>query len=79
MLPVVLTAFHRAVATAVAWRRQQQDRRQLMAMGEAELRDIGIGRGQIPGVLEATPSQGTPRHAAIRSETWSGAPGETTA
>ena len=70
MLPLVSTAIRRIVASMAAWRREQQDRQQLMAMGEAELRDIGIGRGQIPGVLEATPSHSAPLHAANRSEAW---------
>ena len=76
MLPLASTALRRFMAAAAAWHRQQQDRRQLMAMGEAELRDLGIGRGQIPGVLEATAGQSAPRHTAIRSEAWVRARGE---
>lgn len=70
MLPLVSTALRRFMTAAAAWRREQQDRRQLMAMSEAELRDIGIGRSQIPGLLETAPSQGIHRQATARSETW---------
>lgn len=66
MSPLKPPVFRRIASALAAWRRQQQDCRQLMAMGEAELRDLGIGRGQIPALLlEAVPSQSTLGHAAI--------------
>ena len=33
-------------------RRRGRDRRQLSAMSERELRDLGVGRSEIPGLLE---------------------------
>ena len=70
MLPLVSTALRRIAASAAAWRRAQQDRQQLMAMDDAELRDLGIGRGQIPHVLGAAPSQHASWHAAVPPEGW---------
>ena len=65
MSPINPLSFLLRVAPALAaWRRRQQDRRQMLAMSDAELRDLGIGRGQIPALLETAPSQGTPWHAA---------------
>ena len=55
--------FHRIASALAAWRRRQQDRRQMLAMSEAELRDLGIGRGQIPALLETAPSHSAPWHA----------------
>ena len=56
--------FQRIASALAAWRRRQQDRRQMLAMSDAELRDLGIGRGQIPALLETVPSQHAPLHAA---------------
>ena len=47
--------FQRIASALAAWRRRQQDRRQMLAMSDAELRDLGIGRGQIPALLETVP------------------------
>lgn len=33
-------------------RRRHHDQRQLAAMSERELRDLGVGRSQIPGLLK---------------------------
>ena len=33
-------------------RRRQRDRHQLAAMSERELRDLGVGRSQIPGLMK---------------------------
>ncbi len=44
----------RLAAAAAAWQRRQRDRQQLMAMSEAELRDLGIGRSQVPGLTGLT-------------------------
>lgn len=60
MPPIHPLLFQRIASALAAWRRQQLDRRQMLAMSEAELRDLGIGRGQIPALLEAAPSQPTP-------------------
>ncbi len=56
--------FRRIASALAAWRRRQADRRQMLAMSDAELRDLGIGRGQIPALLETAPSQHAPLHAA---------------
>lgn len=53
------SVFFRRIARALAaWRRRRTDRRQLLALGESELRDLGIGRGQIHSLLEGAPSRG---------------------
>ena len=55
MFSFTSSTVQRLVAALSAWRRQRQDRRQLMAMSEGELRDLGVGRGQIPWLLETPP------------------------
>ena len=64
MSPNKPSLFHRIAFALAALRRQQRDRRQMMAMSEAELRDLGIGRGEIPALLESAPGQSTPWQAA---------------
>ena len=51
MPPIQPPLLHRIASALAARRRRRQDQRQLMAMGEGELRDLGIGRGQIPSLL----------------------------
>ena len=75
----------RLVAAAAAWQRRQRDRRQLMAMSEAELRDLGIGRSQVPGLTEvqitpaarncATRAASRPSSANTSSVCWPSAGG----
>ncbi|MBS0453156.1 MAG: DUF1127 domain-containing protein [Proteobacteria bacterium] len=60
------SVFHRIASALAAWRRQRQDLRQMMSMSDAELRDLGIGRGQIPALLETAPSSSAAWHAATR-------------
>ena len=76
MPPILSSAFHCIASALAARRRQRQDRRELMAMGEAELRDLGIGRGQIPAALlrpdGAMPGSATSWHAAA----WLGGHGQ---
>lgn len=38
-----------------AWRRQEQDTRILRDMSERELRDLGLGRGDLPGIARGMP------------------------
>ena len=64
MSPITLLPFHRIASVLAAWRRRQHDRRQMLAMSDAELRDLGIGRGQIPALLETAPSQAAHGHTA---------------
>ncbi|MBS0343320.1 MAG: DUF1127 domain-containing protein [Proteobacteria bacterium] len=52
------SVFQLIASVLAEWRRRQLDRRQMMAMSEAELRDLGIGRGQISALLESVPSRG---------------------
>ena len=44
-------------------RRRHRDHRQLSAMSDRELSDLGVGRSQIPGLLEALSDAAAPPHA----------------
>jgi uncharacterized protein YjiS (DUF1127 family) len=54
------TSFHRRLIHALrGWRRRvvngrraRADTRHLAGMGERELRDLGIGRSEVPGLLD---------------------------
>jgi uncharacterized protein YjiS (DUF1127 family) len=45
----------RGVVLWHAWRRQEQDARILRDMSERELRDLGLGRGDLPGIARGMP------------------------
>lgn len=68
MPPFKPSIFERIACAIASARRQQQDRRQMMAMSEAELRDLGIGRGQIPDLLGTMPARGAPWQKGLRPE-----------
>ena len=42
----------RAVDALAAWRNERATRRSLLALSDRQLRDIGIDRGQVPGLAE---------------------------
>jgi uncharacterized protein YjiS (DUF1127 family) len=44
---------NRAVDSLAAWGNARATRRTLLALSDRQLRDIGLERGQIPGVAEA--------------------------
>ncbi|HSV58964.1 MAG TPA: DUF1127 domain-containing protein [Variovorax sp.] len=52
VLPYSFLLVRRLRAALAAWSRQRRDRAQLECMSESELRDIGIGRSQIPGLID---------------------------
>ena len=47
-------AAQRIAAAVAAWWRQRRDRRQLLAMSEAELLDLGIGRSEVPSLMQSS-------------------------
>ena len=50
-VPFLPYVFQRLLATTMAAWRLGRDRRQLKAMSDNELRDLGIGRSEIPGLV----------------------------
>lgn len=62
------TLIERLANAVAAWRRQQRDHGHLLQMSDAELRDLGIGRGQIPSLLnersECAPGPGASRNVS---------------
>ena len=52
VLPLWFQLVQRLRSALAAWSRQRRDRLQLECMSESELRDLGIGRSQIPGLID---------------------------
>jgi uncharacterized protein YjiS (DUF1127 family) len=50
--PLSSSLLRRLRAALAAWSRLRRDRWQLQGMSERELRDLGIGRSQIPGLVD---------------------------
>ena len=47
--PAIVTRLFEVIQVV---RRRHRDQRQLAAMSERELRDLGVGRSQIPGLMK---------------------------
>jgi uncharacterized protein YjiS (DUF1127 family) len=50
--PCATEAKMKLIDLLLSWRRRRQDRELLRAMSDRELCDLGIGRGEIPALLQ---------------------------